>query len=279
MSRNDNDKRSDRLLLDWIESRMASLSRPMILGICGSQGSGKSTLARHLSTAFQAAGRRVAVLSLDDLYLNRQARQKLSREIHPLLATRGVPGTHDVNLGCKLLDSLQGLAPGETLKLPRFDKANDEPHPPSQWTKLRGPVDLILFEGWCVGLRAQPPAALADPVNSLEREEDADGRWRHWVNQRLEQDYPALFGRLDALLYLQIPNFAVVQRWREQQEAETAAAAGPGAARVMDAPALRRFIAHYERLSRHAMHSLPAQADVLRTLDAQHRVLAQVFHA
>ena len=111
-----------------------------------------------------ADGLRAATLSLDDLYLPKAARRRLAAEVHPLLLTRGVPGTHDVELG---LAVLEGLArPGRTL-MPRFDKASDDRLPTDRWTPMDGPFDVILFEGWCVGARPQAQAALRRPVNDL----------------------------------------------------------------------------------------------------------------
>ena len=137
--------------------------RPLILGICGSQGSGKSTLARGLVDAF---GVRAATLSLDDLYLGKAARAALARDIHPLFATRGVPLTHDVALGRAILDAVRA---GQPVRLPRFDKAGDEPLAQAQWEAIDAPLDLLIFEGWCVGAHAQPAADLIVPVNDLER--------------------------------------------------------------------------------------------------------------
>ncbi|PTT43253.1 kinase, partial [Stenotrophomonas sp. HMWF022] len=81
---------------------------PLILGLCGAQGSGKSTIAARLAKQVE----RSAILSLDDLYLTRAERQKLARAVHPLFATRGVPGTHDVALG---VETIAAVARGEAV--------------------------------------------------------------------------------------------------------------------------------------------------------------------
>lgn len=258
---------ADAQLLRWIQRQHTG--QPLCLGLCGPQGSGKSTLASHLLAELAKAGMRSVVLSLDDLYLSRTARATLAKTVHPLLATRGVPGTHDVVGGIALLDRLRN-AEGE-MSLPRFDKARDDPGPP---LTVRGPFDLILFEGWCLGLPPQAEVALARPVNALERDEDADGRWRRYVNQQLATDYCALFSHIDKLLYLQAPDWNCVYDWRMAQENETAAAAGQATA-LSEPAALQRFIAHYERLSRHAMDVLPSRADAVRRIDHDHGVLAQ----
>lgn len=234
---------------------------PLIVGICGAQGSGKSTLAEALVARFGAAGVRAATLSLDDLYLGRAARAELARDVHPLLATRGVPLTHDVAAGCAILDAVKT---GAAVQLPRFDKASDAPLPPDAWD-VPGVVDLLIFEGWCVGAQSQPDADLVEPVNWLEREEDPDGAWRRAVNAALSGPYRALFDRIDRLVLLAAPDFSVVRQWRGEQEAvlrERLRAEGRDPALAMDDAALDRFVAHYERLTRAILRTMPGYADL-----------------
>lgn len=250
----------------WLESGPC----PLILGICGSQGSGKSTLARGLVERF---GVRAAVLSLDDLYLGKSARADLARAVHPLLATRGVPLTHDVERGCAILDDVKA---GRPVRLPRFDKASDEPLPEAQWQVVDGPLDLLIFEGWCVGAAAQDESDLATPINALERGHDAEGRWRRAVNAALAGPYQALFARIDRLVLLAAPGFEVVRGWRTQQEAElraTLAATGRDPALAMTDAQVARFIQHYERLTRAILAELPARADLTLRLDPDRNVI------
>lgn len=249
--------------------------RPLVLGICGAQGSGKSTLARGLAERLAEQGLRAAALSLDDLYLGRGARAKLARDAHPLLETRGVPLTHDVPLGCAVVDSVKA---GRPVRLPRFDKASDEPLPTAQWERIDGPLDMLTFEGWCVGAVAQDEAELAAPVNGLERDEDPDGRWRRAVNAALAGPYRALFGRIDRLVLLAAPGFEVVRGWRAQQEAElrtalTAQGRDPGLA--MREAQIGRFVQHYERITRAILREMPARADLVLRLDGDRQVIGK----
>ena len=259
-------------LSQWV-ARQARPGRTLVVGINGAQGSGKSTLAARVQQQLEHHGQRTAVLSLDDFYLTRAQREELARTVHPLLATRGVPGTHDVGLARRTLERLRDLRDGESLRLPRFVKAQDDRSPEEDWPTCSGPFDVVLFEGWCVGTPPQAADELATPVNALEADEDADGRWRAYVNMQLATGYPALFALLDRLVVLRAPGFEVVHGWRLEQEAGNAAAS-PGAAHVMTSIALERFIAHYERLTRHALRVLPASADVVLDLDARRRVTA-----
>lgn len=263
--------RLHRPLAARIAAWAARRESPLVVGICGPQGSGKSTLTALVAWLLDARGLKTAVLSIDDLYLPRPERLRLADEIHPLLATRGVPGTHDPGLGLAVLDA---LAQPETTALPRFDKAQDDRAPPSDWPSFEGPADVVLLEGWCVGTRPQPSEALAAPVNALERDEDPDGAWRGFANVALAGSYAALFARLDRLVLMTAPDFAVVRQWRGEQEArlrQRLEAQGRDPALAMDEAALDRFVAHYERLTRWIADDLPAAADVVVRLDAQRR--------
>ena len=240
--------------------------RPLVVGLCGPQGAGKSTIAAAVSATVTAAGGRVAVLSLDDLYLAPAARARLAVEVHPLLATRGVPGTHDVALGVAVLAA---LVAGRPVALPRFDKATDAPRAPGAGPvagPVPGPIDVVLFEGWCVGAVAQVDAALAAPVNGLERDADPDGRWRRFVNAQLAGPYRALFAFVDRLILLRPPDFATVVRWRQAAEVD---ANGP-----MTAAQVAAFVAHFERISRHIDSEMPARADLVVPLGPDRSALA-----
>lgn len=234
---------------------------PPVAGVCGAQGSGKSTFCEVVARLLRQRGLRVAVLSLDDLYLSRTMRADMARRIHPLFATRGPPGSHDVSLG---LRTLAALRQGGEVALPRFDKATDDPAPTATWPLVQSPVDLILFEGWCVGATAQTNEALQTPVNRLEAEEDSTGVWRRFVNDALAGPYQALFSQIDHLTFLRAPAFEVVAGWRaEQEEKLRARLRGQGAdlGRTMDRAQVLAFVQLYERQTRHILDTMPAMAD------------------
>jgi D-glycerate 3-kinase len=244
-------------------------ARPLVVGICGAQGSGKSTLANGLLRGLNDAGFAAAALSIDDLYLTLAERERLAREVHPLLRTRGVPGTHDVDLGLSVLADIDARRP--TL-LPRFDKSRDDRAPRERWDAIDAPLDVLLFEGWCVGARPQPAEALVDPINALERDEDRDGRWRAYVNAALHGPYRPLFDRIDCLTLLAAPGFEIVRAWRIQQENDLRAQSAPGAPGIMTDDQIARFIQHYERLTRYILAEMPGRADVTIALNVDRRV-------
>lgn len=230
------------------------LKRTAVLGLCGAQGAGKSTIAAATVALLRSGGLNAVALSIDDFYLSRDARGWLAEKVHPLMAVRGPPGTHDVAIACAVLDN---LARPEVTPLPAFDKSLDERRPRSEWREVQGPLDVVILEGWCVGARPQPDARLAKAINELERFEDPDARWRRYVDRQLAEPYQALFARLDQLVLLAAPGFEVVRAWRTEQERKLRARTGRG----MDDAQVARFVEHYERLTRWILEEMPARAD------------------
>ncbi len=260
---------------EWLEGNLRRQpNTTQVLGINGAQGTGKSTVAEligeHLTSTHR---RRVAILSIDDIYLTHDARQSLARDVHPLLATRGVPGTHDVDLGIAVIEQLKALQPGEEMLVPRFDKSRDDRCPENDWNRVAGPIDLVIFEGWCVGSQASAANTLRDPVNALESTADADGKWRAYVNTKLESEYTQLFGLIDCLLFLQAPDFDCVQNWRLTQERKLRQSASADATKVMSDEQVVAFIQHYERLTRDNLATLPARADAVIELGRDHQAI------
>ncbi|RLU00342.1 hypothetical protein [Ketobacter sp.] len=253
--------------------------RPVIIGVNGAQGTGKSTLALFLETLLnQHLDCPCARFSLDDIYLTRAEREANAKAIHPLLLTRGVPGTHDVALGNRVIDELLAAGPDNVVPIPAFDKARDDRAPMADWPLHRGSVSIILLEGWCVAaLPEADPQQLQTPVNTLEAQEDPDGHWRRFVNQQLAEPYQRLFGRLDYLVMLKAPSMECILEWRTLQEQKLAEKTamhqnGASAAGIMSPQQIKRFIMHYERLTRVMLAEMPQRADSLYVIDEQHRI-------
>lgn len=240
--------------------------RTLVLGLNGAQGTGKSTLARLLKQLLlRIHGMRAAILSLDDLYLTAAERLRRAESIHPLLVTRGVPGTHDTKLGVRVIECLRE---GKPIALPRFDKAWDDRLPVANWLPWEGRCDVVIFEGWCVGARPQRADELDAPVNALEREEDPAGDWRWYVNRELGGHYASLFAEIDLLVMLRPKGFDRVYAWREEQEARLREAGG--GPEVMTPEEVRRFVMHFERLTRFMWEEMPGRADAVVLLGDDH---------
>ena len=231
-----------------------------IIGIGGGQGSGKSTLTQLIQEAAVAFDEEVAVLSLDDFYFTQAERAKLAAEVHELFATRGPPGTHDLDA---LLNAVAELQEKRDVEIPVFDKGMDD----RAGTRLvERTCTRIVIEGWCIGARPQPVGDLTKPINTLEKEHDADGVWRGLVNDHLHTKYARLTSLLDGVVFLQVPSLDAVRRWRLKQEEDRPAS------QRKDAAWVDQFIQYYERLTRSMLREMPTDADVLVELDNEHRV-------
>lgn len=244
--------------------------RTFFLGVNGAQGTGKSTLAAYLRAAWQAVEVSAVVISIDDFYLTKSERAQLAMSVHPLFATRGVPGTHRIDWLCETLEQLAHPATSYPLTLPQFDKSSDERAAPQEWQVVPTAPSVVILEGWCVGCPAQQPTALGEPLNELERLEDAQGVWRAHANHQLATGYQQAFSRLDALVMLAAPSYGAVYRWRKEQEAKLATRR-EGAGLMSDSQ-LARFVQFFERLTRHSLAQLQDSADAVLRLNEAHRI-------
>ena len=250
-------------ILSW----KAEKEGPLVVAINGAQGTGKSTLSRFLSDFFRvSAGLNACVLSLDDLYLSRADRSALGEQVHPLLATRGVPGTHDTDLGMNLIKTFISGTEG-VVQTPRFRKELDDRVQVSEWYSVDLPVDIVLFEGWCVSCRAEPGDSLLEAINDFEVESDSEGVWRNYVNACLLGVYRDLFAWVDHTIMLRVPSFDCILQWRMEQEdklrLQCESLADGTEHHFMSEEELRLFIAHFERLTRWMLKDMPSFADIL----------------
>ena len=259
-------------LVDLIANRALDSEHTLYVGINGAQGTGKTTLGKLLVTLLSAREFRVANFSIDDFYLTQSERNQLAESQHPLLATRGVPGTHDISLLMTKFEELKNLKAEQVCELPRFNKAIDDRCGTEDWQKLIGPIDAVILEGWFVGAPPQATRDIELPINALEKTEDADGSWRKYANYQLADQYQSAFDQLDLLIMLKAPSFKQVSEWRSLQEEKLKKIGPIDSPGIMDEEQLSRFIQHYERLTRHCLEYLPVKADVLFDLDTDHRI-------
>ena len=260
-----------------LAKRAKTAETPPLVGFSGCQGSGKSTLVALMAKVMREVyGVSTVVLSLDDFYLTKAARAALAESIHPLFATRGVPGTHDLALLNEAISALRQSGPGGVVHLPAFDKALDDRTEMVHWRQVSAPAQLILLEGWCVGLSPQKERELEVAVNSTEAEQDPSLVWRREVNRQLSNGYADLFGELDALLLLQAPSFDAVFEWRWQQEqrlSEQFQRDHPDRPNpTMTRSEVADFVLHYQRLTEHGLRTLADQADFVWELAADRSV-------
>ena len=248
-------------------------NQPLIIGINGCQGSGKSTLAHYLRTIFDVEHHIGAeVLSLDDFYLSRQQRQHLASTVHPLLFTRGVPGTHDIGL---LIDVIKQFLNNhnESIPLPTFNKAFDDIDTNAR--RMSRPTARVIFiEGWCLGATPQSKIELLNPINELEKYQDQQGTWRNYVNDQLKGDYSTLFGHIETWIMLKAPSFDCVFDWRKEQENKLADIVDKSQhTNIMNDQQLRLFIAHYQRTTENCLKYLPQCVQHLFEFNEQREII------
>lgn len=244
--------------------------KPFFVGINGCQGSGKSTLAAFIEhIVVNTSQLHVVVMSLDDFYYPGEQRRKLAKQEHPLLVTRGVPGTHDIN---QLTVVLSKLAKGEQdVVIPRFNKATDEPELPNNWSYVQQSADIVLIEGWCWGTEPQTAGELSTPVNDLECQQDQKAQWRSYVNRQLAQAYSPLFELMDYWIYLKAPSFDCVYQWRLQQEHQLKRNSLQQD-KVMSDADVAHFVSYFQRLTEHSFTCMPKKANCLVEFTPQRTV-------
>ena len=262
-------------LADWAYETLCQspAKQAPVLGINGGQGTGKSTLAElvcvYLSARHNVNG---VTISIDDLYLRKNERKDLAQTVHPLLQVRGVPGTHDVELGCRLIHDLKALQSGETMSIPRFDKSTDERHDECRWTQVRrdsGPdsIGRLVRRFWA----RSRSLSLRNPSTNWKPLRTPKAVWRQFVNENLRRVYPELFQLVDKLIFLAVPDFECVFRWRWEQEKKLALSE-PSATNLMSKREVMTFVQHFERITIQNLTQLPEIADVVVALDRAHQV-------
>src|SRR4028119_1269458 len=212
------------LAMQLVSSRQ-QLGRPLIQGVLGGQGTGKTTLAAVLSVILAHLGYRTLSLSLDDLYKTYAERQHLQQQ-DPRLIWRGPPGTHDVELGLQLLDQLRQPNRREPILVPRFDKSAWEGAGDRTTPEPVEGIDIVLFEGWFVGVRPIDPAVFDTPTPA-PIETLADRTFARDMNEQLKEYLP-LWERLDQLMLVYPSDYRLSQQWRRQAEQQMIATGKSG---------------------------------------------------
>ena len=256
----------------WISKRV-NKKRPLIIGLAGGQGSGKTTISSILTLILKKYFKlNVFKVSIDDFYKSRKDRKSLSKNKHPLLMTRGVPGTHDINLILNFFRKIKDKN-FETFQIPRFNKAIDDRCSKSLWQKIKIKPDVIIFEGWCVGARAQTNNQLKKPINSLEKVHDQGAKWRTYVNNQLKTKYKTLSNQLDGLLYLKAKNFSLLREWRIKQERKLwLQTKNKKNLKIMSSGDIINFMQTYQRITQQMFKDALKSSSVILNLNSKHQI-------
>ena len=260
----------------WIENKYKEKGKTLFLGFSGGQGSGKTTVVKILKIILKKFfKRKIHVSSIDDFYKTLKDRNKMSYTAHPLFKTRGVPGTHDINLIKKFFYFIKRKNFKKT-KLPKFDKSIDDRLKKKYWFNIKERPEIVILEGWCVGAQPQSNSLIKKPINILEKYEDKNLIWRKHVNEKLKREYKKLFAMIDCYIFMKIPNFNMVFKWRLLQENKLRKVLRYKK-KIMSYNEIKRFIMFYQRITLQMVRDLSKSASIVMLLNKNHEIKKLLF--
>ena len=262
----------------WINSKCNKKGRTLLLGLSGSQGSGKTMVTGVLQIILKKFFKKnICIISIDDFYKTLRDRSRMSQQKHPLFKTRGVPGTHDINLIKNFFISVKRKK-FKKIKLPKFNKSIDDRSKKNYWHNINKRPEIIILEGWCVGAKPQIISSLRKPVNILERHEDKDLIWRKYANEKLKKEYKEVFAMIDYFIFMKVPNFKIVFKWRLLQENKLRKKLHYKK-KIMTYSAIKRFIMFYQRITLQMMKDLSKSASIVLLLKKNHEIKRVLFRS
>ena len=231
--------------------------------IAGPQGSGKSSLSKLIKLYLEKFyDKSVIIISMDDFYLSKKQRTQLSKNIHPLFLTRGVPGTHDLGLMNKKIKQI--LNKEFPIYLPIFDKVSDTR---KRTYKKVLKADVIIFEGWCAGAQPVDLNYLQKNFNNLEKNKDKNFIWRNSYNKYLNE-YQKIFSKFNYFIYFQFNHWDHVLNWKYKQELELRDKKKDLALKKY----LKEFVQYYEKVSKWMHLKVPKYCNILIKLDTHQKI-------
>ena len=262
----------------WINNKCKKKGRTLILGLSGSQGSGKTMVTGILQIILKKFFKKnIYIISIDDFYKTVRDRNRMSQQKHSLFKTRGVPGTHDINLIKNFFISVKRKK-FKKIKLPKFNKSIDDRSKKNYWHNINKRPEIIILEGWCVGAKPQIISSLRKPVNILERHEDKDLIWRKYANEKLKKEYKEVFAMIDYFIFMKVPNFKIVFKWRLLQESKLRKKLHYKK-KIMTYSAIKRFIMFYQRITLQMMKDLSKSASIVLLLKKNHEIKRVLFRS
>jgi Predicted kinase len=243
--------------------------------LSGGQGTGKSTFSEILKIILSSIYKlNIVSFSLDDFYKTLNERKKLSKLIHPLLKTRGAPGTHDDIVLLKIIKKLKNKK-FKKVTIPKFDKSKDDRFKRNFWQKITKKPDIIIFEGWCVGAKPQNKKDLKRPINQLEKKEDIKLTWRKKINNELNTNYKKIFKLVDYKIFIKAPSFNHVFKWRLLQEKKLGMKSKNK--NIMKTNQVKRFIMFYERITKNMIKNFKDN-DIIINLNTNHKIKSLIIN-
>ena len=261
----------------WI-AKKADKQKPYFIGLAGGQGTGKTTISSIIKIILEKYFKlKVFKISIDDFYKTRKERINLSKKIHPMLMTRGVPGTHDIKMMLDFFKKTK-VKSFKKMKLQNFNKAIDDRSPKKKWYNINQQPDIIIFEGWCVGARAEINKTLKKPINSIEKTNDENLVWRKYVNHQLKTKYKKLYSQLNCMIYLKAKNFSLLQKWRLKQEKKLwLNTKKKSRHKIMSKSDVINFMQTYQRITQNMFKNMPKYASIILNLNDNHQIKSAVY--
>ena len=261
----------------WI-AKKKDKKKPYFVGLAGGQGTGKTTTSSIIKIILEKYFKlKVFKISIDDFYKTRKERISLSKKVHPMLLTRGVPGTHDINMMLNFFKKSKAKK-FKNLKLPNFNKAIDDRFPKNKWNTINKRPDVIIFEGWCVGAKAETNKTLKKSINSMEKANDHKLVWRKYVNQQLKTKYKKLYSQLNCMIYLKAKNFSLLQKWRLKQEHKLwLKTKKKGGHKIMSKGDVINFMQTYQRITQNMFKNMPKYSSIVLNLNSNHQIKTTVY--
>ena len=261
----------------WINSQ-ADKKKPYFVGLAGGQGTGKTTTSSLIKIILSKYfNLKVFKISIDDFYKTRKERISLSKNVHPMLLTRGVPGTHDINMMLNFFKESKNKK-FKRLKLPKFNKAIDDRFRKKHWYDLKKKPDVIIFEGWCIGAKSETNNTLKKSINLMEKNKDQNQIWRKYVNDQLKTKYKKLYSQLNCLIYLKAKNFSLLQKWRLKQERKLWIKSKKNSnTKIMSKEDVLSFMQTYQRVTQNMFRYMPKYASIIINLNSDHQIKSAVY--
>ena len=258
-------------LIPIINYICSSKSKKFLFG--GSQGIGKSSFINIISKTIEKFyDKKILLLSLDNYYLSKKQRLLLSKKIHKLLATRGVPGTHNIK---ELVKNVKQFNQEKyPITTPLFDKLIDDRIKLNKTIKTK--CDILFLEGWCCGSSEIPKKFLNKNINNIEKINDPKNQWRNFYNKKLRIEYKKLFKLFDELIFLKTSSFDNVYKWRLKQE-KTNQSKNKKLKR-MSANEIKVFVQHYEKITKWMIKDLNKKAQIVIQFEKNHKISSINFN-
>ena len=163
--------------------------------------------------------------------------------------------------------------------LPRFNKATDDRYNKKLWYSVKRRPDVIIFEGWCVGAKAEQNNTLKTPVNSLEKLRDQKLIWRRYVNKQLKSKYKKLYDQLNCLLFIKSKNFSLLRQWRIKQEKKLRLKnKRSNKFKIMSDKEVINFMQTYQRVTQNMFKYVPKYASIILNLKSNHQIKSVIYN-